>query len=110
MADEDAQATMKDLKEVQASLMSLMDSCMDELRELIAKLASAKATRPRLVLTVATPHRSMSTLRTKVRTVVMKGIRRVIKRTTLLRNNPPLKEKVARRNSMLFLLPTLPTH
>ena len=43
MADEDAQATMKDLKEMQASLTSLVDSRMDELRELIAQLASAKA-------------------------------------------------------------------
>ena len=43
MADEDTQATMKDLKEVQASLTSLVDSRMDELRELIAQLASVKA-------------------------------------------------------------------
>ena len=43
MADEDAQATMKDLKEVQASLTSLMDSRMEEWRELITKLGSTKA-------------------------------------------------------------------
>ena len=43
MADEDAQATMKDLKELQTSLTSLMDSRMEELRELITKLGSAKA-------------------------------------------------------------------
>ena len=43
MADEDAQATMKHLKEFQTSL-SLMDSRMEELRELLTKLASAKAT------------------------------------------------------------------
>ena len=43
MADEDSQATMKDHKELQTSLTSLMDSNMEELRELLTKLASAKA-------------------------------------------------------------------
>ena len=44
MADEDVPATMKYLKEMQTSLTSLVDSRMTELRELIAQLASAKAT------------------------------------------------------------------
>ena len=52
MADEDTQATMKDLKEVQASLTSLVDSRMNELHELLSQFASAKAPRPLLVLQV----------------------------------------------------------
>ena len=41
MADDDGvAATMKDLKELQTSLTSSMDTRMDELRELIAKCAS----------------------------------------------------------------------
>ena len=43
---EDVAATMKDLKEVQTSLTSLVDKRMDELRELIAQLASAQAAAP----------------------------------------------------------------
>ena len=43
MADEDTHATMKDLNEMQTSLTSLVDTRMDELRELIAQLASVKA-------------------------------------------------------------------
>ena len=46
MADENVAATMKDLKEMQTSLTSLVDKRMDELRELIAQIASAQATTP----------------------------------------------------------------
>ena len=40
---EEVAATMKDLKEMQTSLTSIMDKRMDELRELIAQLGSARA-------------------------------------------------------------------
>ena len=43
---EDVAATMKDLKEVQTSLKSLVDTRMDELCELIAQLGSARAAAP----------------------------------------------------------------
>ena len=43
MADEDVPATMKDIKEMQTSLTSLMDPRMDKLRELLSKFASTKA-------------------------------------------------------------------
>ena len=43
MADEEVAATMKDLKEMQTSLTSIVDKRMDELRELIAQLASTQA-------------------------------------------------------------------
>ena len=46
MANEDVVATMKDLKEMQTSLTSIVDKRMDELRELIAQLASAQASTP----------------------------------------------------------------
>ena len=39
-------ATMKDLKELKSSLTSLVDTRMDELRELLTKLGSAQATTP----------------------------------------------------------------
>ena len=43
---EDVAATMKDLKELQDSLTSTVDKRMDELREMIAQLASAQAAAP----------------------------------------------------------------
>ena len=43
MDDADVPATMKDLKEMHTSLTSLMDSRMDELRELLSKFPSTKA-------------------------------------------------------------------
>ena len=49
MADDEGDkvaATMKDLKELKGSLTSLVDTRMDELHELITKLASARATTP----------------------------------------------------------------
>jgi hypothetical protein len=47
MADDDGvAATMKDLKEMETSLNSNMDKRMDELHNLIAKLASAQASNP----------------------------------------------------------------
>ena len=47
MADGDeAGATMKDLKDLEASLTSIVDKRMDELRDMIAKLASAQASTP----------------------------------------------------------------
>ena len=39
-------ATMKDLKELKSSLTSLVDTRMDELRELLTKLGSARAAAP----------------------------------------------------------------
>ena len=46
MADEEVAATMKDLKEMETSLTSIVDKRMDELREMIAKLASMQASTP----------------------------------------------------------------
>ena len=43
---EEVAATMKDLREVETSLTSLVDKSMDELRDLIAKLASVQASAP----------------------------------------------------------------
>ena len=43
---EEVAATMKDLKKLQASLTSTVDKRMDELRELIAQIASAQASAP----------------------------------------------------------------
>ena len=43
---DDVAATMKDLKELKGSLTSLVDTRMDELRELIAQLGSARAAAP----------------------------------------------------------------
>ena len=43
---EEVVATMKDLKKMETSLKSIVDKRMDELRELIAKLASAQASTP----------------------------------------------------------------
>ena len=43
MADEDVPATMKDLKEMQTPLTSLMDSCMNKLCDIFTKFASTKA-------------------------------------------------------------------
>ena len=42
----DVAATMKDLKEMEISLTSVVDKRMDELRDMIAKLASAQASNP----------------------------------------------------------------
>ena len=39
-------ATMKDLKELKSSLTSLVDTRMDELRELLTKLGSARVAAP----------------------------------------------------------------
>ena len=48
MADEGdgVAATMKDLKALETTLTSNMDKRMDELRELLAKLASVQAATP----------------------------------------------------------------
>ena len=110
MADEDTQATMKDLKEMQASLTSLVDSRMDELRELIAQLASAKASP-----SASSPHGGNSSqehvnVENEDENGCDEGHSEGDKKNTLLRNNPPLKGEIARRNSIRFLLPTLPTH
>ena len=43
---EEVAATMKDLREVETSLTSLVDKRMDELRDLIEKLASVQASTP----------------------------------------------------------------
>ena len=43
---DDVATTMKDLNELKGSLTSLVDTRMDELRELIAQLGSAQATTP----------------------------------------------------------------
>ena len=43
---EEVAATMKDLREVETSLTSLVDKRMDELRDLITKLASVQASTP----------------------------------------------------------------
>ena len=43
---DEAAATMKDLKEVQTTLTSLMDTRMNELRGLIAQLRNAPAAAP----------------------------------------------------------------
>ena len=43
---EEVAATMKDIKELETSLTSVMDKHMDELREMIAKLMSTQASTP----------------------------------------------------------------
>ena len=112
MADGDqVEATMKDLKDI-TSLTSIMDKRMDELRDLLAKLAGSQASTPSASSVPGATLRRNPPRKTKER----KGIKGIVRRMKVkmkmifLRKLHPPKGKMVRRRTILFVLSTLPVH
>jgi ribosomal protein L12E/L44/L45/RPP1/RPP2 len=108
----EAAATMKDVEEMKASLTSLVDKRMDELRELIAQIASAQATTP----SASSAPNDNSSEHVNVEDDGAgegegEGKEGGDKdKTKIPKKSPPPMGKVKERNTMRFLQITLPTH
>ena len=111
--EEEVAATMKDLKEMEASLTSVVDKRMDELRELIAQLASAQAS----TLSASSAPNDNSSEKVNVENVEVdegegegkeSGVEIKIKPKSQRNLHPPMG-KVKRRITMRFLQTILPT-
>ena len=103
---EEVAATMKDLREVETSLISLVDKRMYELRDLIAKLASVQASTPSAS---SAPVDNSSENVGKEDKEVEEGEgeeREVNLKMNFLRKIHLAKGKVRRRTTMRFLLQT----